>query len=477
MVHEHINIDQIFSLSALRSDNWRHLLGVSRKWVSGKVDMAEVKESFTKLEPMEMLHAYPGPKLVAKLSKDLVEERKDAFTALVARISFSILTRYYKEDPNEWSLNPEDGHGDSFNSAGVHRPYFEVLIVAPDRVHNVERNVQALLSQRQKDDDFIYEPLVVHTFQDAFCAIAVNNNTCAVAIFDGFDFTSRLPVPQLNRTMEELHIHADEDHIGLQLASVIAEYRPELDLYLMSDQRPQDITEDPRSVCLKRVLYAVEEPTELHYAILEGVRDRYETPFFDNLKKYAHRPISTFHALPIARGKSVFKSDWIRDMGEFYGKNLFMAESSATTGGLDSLLEPTGNIKLAQDAAARAFGADKVFFVTNGTSTSNKMVWHSTVAPGDIVVMDNLPSHKVSGIREAIEAQGAHLLYLPPYSPDFNPIEQIFAKQKALLRTAAARTVPDLWHAIRQALARFTADECRNSLAAAGYDTDLAVAT
>ena len=61
------------------------------------------------------------------------------------------------------------------------------------------------------------------------------------------------------------------------------------------------------------------------------------------------RPISTFHALPIARGKSVFKSDWIRDMGEFYGLNLFLAESSATTGGLDSLLEPTGNIKKAQD--------------------------------------------------------------------------------------------------------------------------------
>ena len=95
----------------------------------------------------------------------------------------------------------------------------------------------------------------------------------------------------------------------------------------------------------------------------------------------------------------------------------------------------------------------------------------------DTVILDNLQAHKVAGVRETIEAAGARLLYLPPYSPDFNPIEQIFAKLRALLRTAAARTVPDLWHAIRQALARFTADECRNSLAAAGYDTDLAVAT
>ena len=81
-------------------------------------------------------------------------------------------------------------------------------------------------------------------------------------------------------------------------------------------------------------------------------------PYFDNLKKYASAPIGTFHALPIARGKSIFKSNWIRDMGEFYGVNLFLAESSATTGGLDSLLEPTGNIKVAQDKAARAFGGD-----------------------------------------------------------------------------------------------------------------------
>jgi transposase len=90
--------------------------------------------------------------------------------------------------------------------------------------------------------------------------------------------------------------------------------------------------------------------------------------------------------------------------------------------------------------------------------------------PGDIVIMDNLPAHKVHGVREAIEAVGASLLYLPPYSPDFNPIEMAFAKLKALLRAAAARTIPDLWQAIAEALKRFTTSECRNYLAAAGYD-------
>ena len=94
------------------------------------------------------------------------------------------------------------------------------------------------------------------------------------------------------------------------------------------------------------------------------------------------------------------------------------------------------------------------------------------LSPGDIVVMDNLPAHKVAGIRQAIEAVGAHLLYLPPYSPDFNPIEMAFSKLKALLRKTAARTVNDLWEAIAQSIEAFNPEECQNFFAAAGYDQD-----
>ena len=111
--------------------------------------------------------------------------------------------------------------------------------------------------------------------------------------------------------------------------------------------------------------------------------------------------------------------------------------------------------------------------------------------PGDIAVMDNLPSHKVSGVKQAIEAAGATLLYLPPYSPDFNPIEMAFSKLKAILRQAAARTVDDLWDVIAQSLddftpsesetisppqdmnrIDFTPSECRNYFAAAGYEPE-----
>ena len=92
-----------------------------------------------------------------------------------------------------------------------------------------------------------------------------------------------------------------------------------------------------------------------------------------------------------------------------------------------------------------------------------------TLSAGDIVIMDNLSSHKVAGVHEAIEAVGATPLYLPPYSPDLNPIEQVFAKLKAILRKVGARTVDDLWRAIGNDLDEFSPTECRNYLVNAGY--------
>ena len=90
----------------------------------------------------------------------------------------------------------------------------------------------------------------------------------------------------------------------------------------------------------------------------------------------------------------------------------------------------------------------------------------------DIVIMDNLSAHKVGGVREAIEARGAELLYLPPYSPDFNPIENAFAKLKAHVRKAAARTVDTLETAVANALRQFQPTDCANFFAHAGYDLD-----
>lgn len=95
-----------------------------------------------------------------------------------------------------------------------------------------------------------------------------------------------------------------------------------------------------------------------------------------------------------------------------------------------------------------------------------------TLAPGDIVILDNLAAHKSAAARDAIEATGATMLFLPPYSPDLNPIENAFSKLKALLRKAAARTLDQLWNAIAHAIDAFTPAECANYFAAAGYDAD-----
>ena len=94
-----------------------------------------------------------------------------------------------------------------------------------------------------------------------------------------------------------------------------------------------------------------------------------------------------------------------------------------------------------------------------------------TLAPGDIVLLDNLRSHKTAGIAEAIAAREAQLLYLPPYSPDLNPIEQVFAKYKALLRKAAERTVESLWQTIGRIADLFSPAECQNFFKNAGYAT------
>jgi transposase len=114
-------------------------------------------------------------------------------------------------------------------------------------------------------------------------------------------------------------------------------------------------------------------------------------------------------------------------------------------------------------------------YVTDGPMTGaiflawTEQMLAPTLRAGDIVVMDNLAAHKIAGVREAIEARGAELRYLPPYSPDLNPIEQAFAKLKALLRTAAERTVKGLWDAIGRLLDFFPPAECANYLVNSGY--------
>ena len=151
----------------------------------------------------------------------------------------------------------------------------------------------------------------------------------------------------------------EEDH-ATALAAAVARIRPELDVYMLTDQAVESLAGDLVTRNIRRIFYDVEEFLELHLAILDGVNDRYETPYFDNLKKYSRRPDRHVSRAPDRSGKVGVPVQLDPGHGRsFYGVNLFLAESSATTGGLDSLLEPTGNIKKAQEKAARCFGAQR----------------------------------------------------------------------------------------------------------------------
>ena len=394
-----------FSAAESRIDKWRQLSAVVRAWQAaashGSTEDArftDAVELFSSVRPLEGFYAYPGPRLLGVIEQALADRNPGICARLVQHVSAALLTGSYRHDAAAWDPMQEDAATAAdalppdLQSGNGHRPYFEVLVVTPSDPAQWERARHDLKRLRRPDDAFVYEVSQVGTFEDAVIATACNFNLQAVVLRDGFEFRSRYDSPVLREFLLR-HMRGGEEstepgELATTLARAIKRYRPELDLYLLTDRAVEALAGSDEAAPLRRVFHNIEEVMELHLAILDGINDRYDTPYFSNLKKYAQRPIGTFHALPIARGKSVFRSNWIRDMGHFYGINLFLAESSATTGGLDSLLEPTGTITRAQDATARAFGAKRAYFGTNGTSTSNKIVVQAICRPGDIVIVD-----------------------------------------------------------------------------------------
>lgn len=391
-------VDDFLASAEARFDRWRDLLSAAQAW-AGSRDAHDARRGVVTmletLRPFEDFFGYPGPRLLAILADRLAGGDATGFARLTRRISAAMMSRSYRHESNDWEVQGETPTTIADRAPGDpdgRRPYFEALVVSSLQPQQWASACAEFNKLRRPLDPFIYETVMTGSFEDAVIGVLLNGGLQAVIIYDHIPCRSRHDVKLMHQFLATFMPEGGSDvpgaH-GVALARVLKSIRPELDLYLLSDRKVEDIAGDAEVGALfRRVFYAVEEPLELHLAMLEGVAKRYETPFFDNLKKYAARAISTFHALPIARGKSIMKSNWISDMGDFYGLNLFLAESSATTGGLDSLLEPTGNIKRAQELAAEAFGANHCFFVTNGTSTSNKMVHQALLAPGDIAMVD-----------------------------------------------------------------------------------------
>ncbi|WP_082015764.1 aminotransferase class I/II-fold pyridoxal phosphate-dependent enzyme [Leisingera sp. ANG-M7] len=423
------SIRDYYSATQLRADRWSSLResaeGLARQRQEGRQSeklMAAAEHLFDVLAPIERYWAFPGIHAFEHLRRLLQHGNVDDLAVSVRRIARALTSGAYRrrsiplssdeidnEDyEDEASLAPE--------ARALGRPYFEVMIV-DDVSESQERFLrQNLLRMRRIEDPFIYEPVIVPSLEDALIGILFNHNVQAVVVRPGLSLKSKIELPILNqyltRVSEEESVDSIDPHqYGPEACRLIEKIRPELDAYLVTDRSAEDIAGLDLGRC-RRVFYNQEDFQELHLNILRGVDRRYKSPFFTALKEYSKQPTGVFHAMPISRGKSISRSHWIQDMGAFYGSNIFLAETSATSGGLDSLLEPRGPIKEAQDMAARAFGAKHTFFATNGTSTCNKIVVQSVVRPGDIVLVDR-DCHKSH--HYGMVLAGASVAYMDSY--------------------------------------------------------------
>jgi len=404
-----------------RSDAWEMLYFAIKQRISqpdgtSRKDLDfRIHRSLQLLHALELYWARPRSSVVAEIQQLVEQEHFEAALGIVEPIANHMIVISIGQGAEGVEGAEESSDSTAWRDQ---RPRFEVLYV--DDIAQPERIALKadMGTYRSPNDAFVFDLTIVPSFEDALIALIINPTIQSVVIRPGFvDFTREKLSRDLRGYLDHL-IGEPVDGLGpveriLRLADKATELRPELDLYLVAGVGIEDLA---ASVTERfRRVFRREDRLELHLSILRSVAERYDAPFFQALQEYAKRPAGVFHALPISRGGSVNNSTWIRDMGEFYGRNLLMAETSATSGGLDSLLSPSGSIKKAQALAARAFGAKRSYFVTNGTSTANKIVHQAMITPDDVVLVDrNCHKSHHYGLMMA----GARVAYLDAYPLD-----------------------------------------------------------
>ncbi|MCB5199789.1 aminotransferase class I/II-fold pyridoxal phosphate-dependent enzyme [Loktanella sp. TSTF-M6] len=423
------SVTEYYSATQLRSDRWSALRDVTAQLAReapAKISptlRSRADELFEQLAEIEAYWAFPGMQDFDYMRRQFSHNSFAELAFAVHRVARALTTGAYRRRHiplDQAEADDREEHDDeallSPEMRAMTKPYFEVLIV--DEVNDqqerwLKSNVH---SMRRHEDSFIYEAVVVPSVEDALIAALFNHNIQAVVVRPGVTLRSRQDHPILGRFLQGI---ANIDHLddlepedfGPALCRLLDDIRPELDAYLVTERSVEAVAGTDLGNC-RRVFYNQEDFVELHLNILRGVQARYRTPFFTALTEYSKQPTGVFHAMPISRGKSITRSHWIQDMGAFYGPNIFLAETSATSGGLDSLLEPNGTIKEAQELAARAFGSKQTFFATNGTSTCNKIVVQALIKPDDIVLVDR-DCHKSH--HYGLVLAGAQVCYLDSY--------------------------------------------------------------
>ncbi|MDX8382080.1 MAG: ornithine decarboxylase [Ghiorsea sp.] len=348
---------------------------------------------FISLYQLERYWAFPGYPVLAKIEAHLNNGQRQ----LAENLAGNTLRAF--SAPRQKAFIPFSSYLDVLQKTDVNeqrqgvvadkKPCFELLVLHPDpeRYFHIYNN--ALVGLQSDRDEFLYDLVFVKNVADAMAALFNNPNIQACVAISGCSLKSDVADanPYVSHFDASGAAYEDLD-AALAFNRLARKVRPEVEHYYISEtpfaELPHVYFEE-----FHRVFYYDYPFKDLHYSVLNAIRDRYNTPFYHALLAYAKKPKHVFHALPISQGSSLKNSVWVNDFYQFFGNNIFDAETSGTQGGLDSLLNPKGPIKNAQNKAQKAFGSDKTFFVTNGTSTSNKIVMQANLRPGDIVFVSS----------------------------------------------------------------------------------------
>jgi arginine decarboxylase len=417
----------------LLDDACRQLAEANRAGMDTRHDTARVKRLLDRIEAYERYWLYPGAANLAAFREYL-----DAKATVRLTQEVSLAVRLLSEYGDRAALFDTSAPlPEQELVAQAKQQQFYTVLLADDAPTGAPDNLaHRLRALRDTASDVQIEFLVVASIEDAITAVALNGEIQAAIILDDLPLRSRERVPLMTTLLgaNDDAVPADCAHDWVECGEWIKELRPHIDRYLLTDESiAADAEDEPNPY--DRTFYRLNDVTDLYSTLLAGIRKRFRTPFFDALREYAAAPVGQFHALPVARGASIFNSKSLQDMGDFYGRNIFMAETSSTSGGLDSLLDPHGTIRSAMDKAAETWDADRTFFVTNGTSTANKIVVQALTQPGDIVLIDH-NCHKSH--HYGLVLAGAYPLYLGAY-----PLQQ-FAIYGAVSLETIKKTLLDL---------------------------------
>jgi arginine decarboxylase len=241
-------LDHFFSAVAARLDLWRDVSRAAQAWGANQASrgnaslQAACNEALTALLPLEDFQAYPGARVLNAIKQRVAGGDAMGTARLVQRVSSALMSKSYRSDAGEFEAEDEGATPErampAAKTEGAARPYFEVLFVTPTPPSHWPAHIQQIRKLRRPEDEFVYEPVFVGSFEDAALAVILNTNLESVVIYDGFPYESSRDVPLLksllsSRLSAELKDRAAGAD-GVTLAKLVKGFRPDLDIILLA---------------------------------------------------------------------------------------------------------------------------------------------------------------------------------------------------------------------------------------------------